>query len=501
MTSPDVRSSQPLPALTLPAALPEPVKSPASDGGLLRQLAFVLDREGIRYCQWKGHWSAHRWSRGYGDVDLLVDHNAQAAFRTVAGQLGFKLAHPEGARQIPAVEHYFGFDPQVPRLLHLHVHYRLLLGEYWKRVYRIPVERQILEHSVPGQPFRVPTQTHTFFIFVMRMMLRQVGRPLLSAHGRWLSGIEVPLASLESASNTRELAQLLEQHLSPVDLPFFERCVRSLESQSGRADRFMLPWLLHLKLRPHMRRPPLVAIATAFGEKFLPAVIAERLSDPRMRPAGGGLLVAMIGGDGSGKSTCTRELHGWLAPEFPTMRAHLGNPPRSLLTWLAGAALKLEQSIDQGLRRSPNPGSCLALLRHVCAARDRYRLYQRARRFAVAGGIAICERSPVRPNYVHVAPMIPELLAPQAGRLAHWLRRAEASYYNRILAPDVLFVLKLDPEVAVSRKPEEPADYVRSRGQTIWETDWSATGAHLVDASLPLPDVLRQLKATIWSIL
>jgi thymidylate kinase len=500
MTTPGVRSSQALSALTLEAELADPAKSPPSTGGLLEQLASALDREGIRYCQWKGHWSAHRWSRGYGDVDLLVDHEAVAAFRTIAARLGFKLAHPEGPRQIPAVEHYFGFDPQVPRLLHLHVHYRLLLGEYWKRVYRIPVERRILEQSVPGRPFRVPSPTHTFFIFVLRMMLRQVGRPLLSAHARWLSGIHVPLASLEAASDTGELALLLEQHLSPVDGAFFDRCVRSLQDQSGRVERFLLPWQLHLKLRPHLRRPPVHAMLTALLEKLLPW-LASRVADARMRPSGGGLVVALIGGDGSGKSTCARELHSWLAPEFPAMRAHLGNPPKSLLTLVAGAALKLQQQMESWLRRPLKPGGHLELFRHLCTARDRFRLYQKARRFAVAGGIAVCERYPIRPNYVHVAPVIAELVPDQAGRLAQWLCQAEASYYQRFLEPDLLFVLKLDPELAVVRKPEEPADYVRARGRAIWETDWSASRAHLVDASQPLPDVLRQLKTTIWSIL
>ena len=501
MTPPGVHSSQPLPAFTLDAALGEPVKSSVPCGGLLEHLALALDQAGVGYCQWKGHWSAHRWSRGYGDVDLLVDHDAISAFRTIMGQLGFKLAHPAGERQIPGVEHYFGFDPEVPGLLHLHVHYRLLLGEYWKRIYRIPVERQILEQSVPGQPFRVPSPTHTFLIFVLRMMLRQVGRPLLSAHDRWLGGIQVPLASLEAASDTGELAQLLEQHLPTVDLPFFERCVRSLDGQSGWVERFILPWQLHLKLRAHVRRPPVSSMLTALVEKLLPFPIASRVADARMLPSGGGLVLALIGGDGSGKSTCARELLGWLAPVFPAMRAHLGNPPKSLLTLIAGSALKLERAVNRGLRRSHKAGSYLELFRHVCTARDRYRLYQKARRFAVAGGISVCERYPVAPTYVHVAPAIPELISKEAGRLAHWLRVVEAGYYDRVLQPDALFVLTLDPEVAVLRKPEEPADYVRARGRAIRETDWSAARAHQVDASQPLPDVLRELKTTIWSIL
>ena len=145
--------------------------------------------------------------------------------------------------------------------------------------------------------------------------------------------------------------------------------------------------------------------------------------------------------------------------------------------------------------------SSLELFRHLCTARDRYRLYRKAQRLAVSGGIAVCERYPLRPDYVHVAPVIPTLMSTPAGRLVQWLRKVEASYYERILPPDVLFVLSLDPELAVLRKPEEPADYVRARGRMIQETDWTTAGAHLVDAGQPLPDVLRQLKTTIWSVL
>ncbi|HYF39575.1 MAG TPA: nucleotidyltransferase family protein [Gemmatimonadales bacterium] len=501
MISSGLRSSRPLPALTLEAALPQQVSEPPSRDGLLEKLARALDGAGIRYCQWKGHWSAHRWSRGYGDVDLLIDHAAVNEFRNIAGELGFKLAHPGGERQLPGVEHYFGLDPEVPRLLHLHVHYRLLLGEYWKCVYRLPIERQILEQSVPGQPFRVPSPTHTFLIFVLRMMLRQVGRPLLSARARWLGGIQVPLASLQAASDATALGKLLEQHLPQIDIPFFEACVRSLDGRSSWADRILLPWQLHLKLRAYVRRPPAAALVSALLERVLPASIADYLTDACMRPSGGGVVVALIGGDGSGKSTCARELHQWLAPELSVMRAHLGNPSRSLLTLVAGAALKLEQAVYSQVGRSPAGVSRLELLRHVCTARDRYRLYQKAWRFAAAGGIAVCERYPVRPGYVHVAPVIPELISAQSGGLAGLLRKLEASYYGGILPPDLVFVLSIDPELAVQRKPEEPADYVRARSRVIRETDWAATGAVIVDASRPLPEVLQQLKTAIWSTL
>jgi hypothetical protein len=500
MASPSMHSSQPLPALTLAADQATTAPSATPGGALLERLAQALDLQGVRYCQWKGHWSAHRWANGYGDVDLLVDHEARTGFRLVVEHLGFKLAYPSGERQLPGLEHYIGLDPSVPRLLHLHVHYRLLVGEYWKRVYRLPIERPMLEQSLPGHPFRVPAPTCQFLVFVLRMMLRQVGRPLLSVQTRWLSGIQIQLASLEAASSREELAILLKQHLGSIDLLFFERCLRSLQGEGGWLDRLVLPWQLHRRLRAHVRRPAVAALGVAAAEKVLPASLARRISDGSMRLAGGGAVVALIGGDGAGKSTCARELGGWLAPIFPTMRAHLGNPPKSLFTLLAGAMLKLQRSADRLLERDSRPGTTLELLRHLGTAHDRYRLYQRVRRFAAAGGIAICERYPVPQNRVLVGPCISALLPRKPGWLAELLQAAEARYYEHMAAPDALCVLRLDPELAVLRKPDEPADYVRARGRVIWDTDWSVTRAHVLDASQPLPEVLQRLKAIIWSM-
>src|SRR5213078_1329798 len=82
----------------------------------------------------------------------------------------------------------------------------------------------------------------------------------------------------------------------------------------------------------------------------------------------------------------------------------LARPPRSLTTLLVGGLLKARRALG------PTDGtSVLDLLRHVCTARDRYRLFARARRCADAGGIALCERYPVAQNRLLVGPEIPQL--------------------------------------------------------------------------------------------
>jgi thymidylate kinase len=469
-------------------------------GTLLRQLVKALDTQGVAYCQWKGHWSAHRWAIGEGDIDLLVDHAAIATFRSLVAELGFKLAVPPPGRQIPGVESYYGHDPAVPRPLHLHVHYRLVLGDYWKTTYRLPIERPMLQTAVVGEIFRVPSPTYQFLVFVLRMVLRQRGRPL-HYRRRWLGGIQPQLEYLEETSDREALAALIGQHLPCISLSFFDRCVASLRGQGGPIRRAVLGWKLHRSLRAHARPAPLAAVLSAVVEKLLPPAMLRLLSDGRMRVAGGGSVVALVGGDGAGKSTCAYELGEWLSEDLATMRAHLGNPPRSWLTLTTGGALKIERALDSLFHRKRATASHIELFRHLCTARDCHRLYRKVHRFAARGGIALCERYPVPENWLLVGPCIPALLPPIPSVLATLLRKAEVSYYERILPPDCLIVLRLDPELAVLRKPEEPAGYVRARGRVVWETDWSATQAHVVDASQMLPDVLRHLKSVIWSVL
>ena len=476
-----------------------PVAAPNRSGftapapsSLVAKLGAALADRGVVYCQWKGHGKRERWANGGGDIDLLVDRGSWADFADILAGLGFKLAAAPAGREANGVLHFFGLDERRGDLIHIHAYQRLAIGSPWRTHYSIPLERDLLATAQLQEDgvFKTAAPELELIVLVLRLVLRHEVRDVLRREPpRWLDGALTELDRLEERATPAQVKVALEKLLPEVSPRLFERCRGSLLPGCPARRRVLIRAQLTRALRPYASRPTVFA----FGER-----IWRRVQPRGQALAGGGAVVALLGGDGSGKSTCAEALHAWLSPGLATLHLHLGRPPRSLATLLVGGALKLARR----LRLSAGLVAHLELLRTVATGMDRARLHNRAFRFAADGGIAICERYPLQPSWSLSGPSVAQGHALDAqSRFATALRRYERGLYERMARPDLVFVLQLDPESAVKRKPSEPADYVRERARLTAAADWSHTGARIVDAAQPLPQVIAGLKAELWKSL
>ena len=456
---------------------------------LLARLGDRLAEAGVSYCQWKGRGHDNRWATGEGDVDLLVDPAHEGAFRGAAAAVGFKLVRLPPRRALPSTVSLYGYDPRLARLVHLHVHWRLMVGDPWATHFRLPLERAALLSAEAAEPFPVPAPACELVLRVLKTVLRWSSVRALLRAPREAARQQWDLRVLEERAPEAEVRRLLRAHLPCVEVEVFAACRRAIHPGAGVWQRLSGLIALRRRLRPFAVAPGALARIARIARALMRRPRATKRFER-------GAVIALLGGDGAGKSTAARALNRWLAPEFVTVHAHLGRPPRSLLTLVVGGLLKLRKLFPA--QRPP----LLELLRHLCTARDRYRLYVRAARCAAAGGIAVCERYPTPESRPLSGPRVRELAARRApGRLVRRLWEMEERYYEAMLAPDLVLVLRVDPETAARRKLDEPSDYVRARALTMWETDWGRTGARVIDAGRPLPEVLGEVKWLVWDAL
>lgn len=139
-------------------------------------LVEVLDefhRRQVSYCYWKSSRRLHAVLAGEGDVDLLVAREDQHCVQAILLERDFKLFPSVGDRDHPATLSFLGYDRRSGQLIHIHLHFLLIVGERLLKNYRIPWEAVLLTRAIlhPTLPIRILEPTSEAILLVVRACL------------------------------------------------------------------------------------------------------------------------------------------------------------------------------------------------------------------------------------------------------------------------------------------------------------------------------------------
>lgn len=498
---------------------------PAGTLETLYALFEELDAEGIRYCHWKSTHHLEKGLKGKTDLDLLLDRLDASRFHRILSNCDYKPFVSAPHRQYPAVEDYLGFDRPTGAIVHLHVHYRLILGDRYTKNYVIPLEECFLNHTRMELGVRVPIPELEIVVLAIRALLkysdRDVLRDLLKlpGHGGIPNSYFREFESLPVPTNLDQIKSITEHHtdLVPSDLVLnFLKTIR----ESPRDG-----WTL-FKLRSQVRQwlVPYERMGRAqIGFEYHKTSLLQKLPSKRLRdhllvdrhkkPATGGLGIAFIGADGAGKSTCVKQISQWLGWRMNVHVFYMGTTYPSFVTKMAQAVADAGYLVGGGFKHilgKENPithtvdrlARILACLDYVAEARDRYTRYLSGQRKIAQGAIVIYDRYPLKKALIDGRAMDGARIASKESLdnpIIAKLALIEEGYYRTMRLPDHILVLQASPAVSQARKPEHRRERIEAKANALAELTASGLNVLTIDAEQPLEQVLLQIKTAVWS--
>ena len=218
-------------------------------------------------------------------------------------------------------------------------------------------------------------------------------------------------------------------------------------------------------------------------------------------------LIAIVGSDGSGKSTVGLALLAWMQTQRPTAFCHLGKQTGNIgraiarLPFVGASADRKIVSRSSKARDEKGAGALVSLIIFVLSMRRVFR-FLRMRRLHRKGIAILTDRYP---QAGVPGPMDgPGLVARNpSGFIARFLTRREQGLYDWMseYVPDLVIRLNIDLETALLRKPDHRYESLQRKISDVPRLTFNGAPVLELDSTEPLETVLEKARIAISDVL
>ncbi|MCB1707385.1 MAG: thymidylate kinase [Halioglobus sp.] len=222
-------------------------------------------------------------------------------------------------------------------------------------------------------------------------------------------------------------------------------------------------------------------------------------------------LIAIVGCDGSGKSTVSEELLRWLEGYGPAAAVHLGkqqgNTGRSLANlplvgkWLGPFIERKASTVRKYRTTDRAPDTFPALVMYAFTLK-RVRRYRRMLALRQQGRIIIADRYPQLD--VPSAFDGPDMTVTAQGTpfVQSLARREQAAFeWMTSLRPDLVIRLNVDLDTAHARKPDHRREALKRKIEITPQLKFGGAPIAEIDASQPLAAVLAAARTAVAQLM
>lgn len=484
---------------------------------LVGQLLDSWHSNGVIYCHWKSNDAIERGLIGEGDLDILVSQHSTAAAYNSLTSLGFKRLQEPPRTGYPGIEHWLGLSEE-GTFVHLHLHFRLVYGEKFIKGHRYADEEGILARRILDRGVYQISRADELVLLFTRTVLKVdfiwIAKRLAGLQKQYFpKHIMEEYGFLSKGVTNEAFEEACEAFLPGISKNDIRQ---GIDTIAGFNLLKLLRWRFRLRRElAFSQRLSRLEGWKAFFRVYILFFLGKLglYKKPKKKLYSGGRTIALLGADGAGKSTMVDELQQWLGYflDVETLYGGTGDGKKSLsLTLFDAVMAPLSSQKKKAASGQPNkvPGgtqkrqsTIKVLLKNIRAAlitQHRLATVRQSSRLSNNGKIVLLDRfpQPFQRNYSD-GPKALKQEGAKPSRLYRW----EQAAYEKMFAnfSDHCFILMVDPDVSVARKPENVAEIIVAKNEILKEiARRKESQTVILDANMDYEKVLNTLKRQVW---
>gem|GEM_PF-53934 len=222
-------------------------------------------------------------------------------------------------------------------------------------------------------------------------------------------------------------------------------------------------------------------------------------------------LIAIVGCDGSGKSTVSEEILAWARGYGPAAITHLGkqqgNTGRSISKlplvgkFLGRFIARKASTVHKSRTVNKAPDTFPAIVMSAFTLK-RVRRFRRMMALRQKGLIIIADRYP-QLDIPGTSDSTDMSVAAQGNRFVRWLAQREQAAFEWMTSyrPDLVIRLNVDIDTAFARKPDHSREGLERKIRNIPQLTFNGAPITEIDATQPLAEVVAAAKAAVTQTL
>lgn len=482
----------------------------------------VIERfkeHGVGYCHWKSNEHALAAVQGDTDLDMLFDENQEDLIDNLLEAEGFKKYKTAWFVKYPYIKDYLVIDKSEGKVVHIHAHFRLVLGEKRVKSHRLPWERNILDTRMflSQERMHATRPDYELLLLIVRLTLKlpviggefasEVDSQDAEREFLWLkervSESELTDLSIKllGESVKDDITRIYRQGLNKNNLTSFKRSAKDFLNNTRRMSRIssllsgIVRWFFYNTSRVNRKLNRLSV-----------------LSNHRRLPQEG-VIVAVMGADGSGKSTLTKSLTKELKKKMDTVFIYMGSGNGSM-SWhryiiktvinIVAPKKTVDLSVTQRTSKSDksfiyNAGKVIYAISLSLEKKQKLKLALKAKK---KGVMVVCDRYPQ--NKVagyNDGPLLEEYSSTKNYFLKRCVQFERDCYaLSETISPDIVLKLIGDVSVLHKRREEEMnIQTIHKKQSSILELEYK--NEMIIDATLPVKDVHKTAMIEIAKVM